>query len=245
MNKLVVTILVLLLQLTGAAQIDSKRIKISDELELIRLSEKAYLCTSQSILPDYGKVSANGLIYINGGKALMINTPWNDSQTRDLHVWLRDSLKLNLIGVIPTHWHSDCMGGLAYLKKQQIKSYANQMTIEIAHAKSLPVPTNGFADSLQLKVGDKQVFCYYPGPGHSMDNVVVWIPTEGLLFGGCLIKSVESKDLGNTADGDLTAYPATIDKLLRKFSLAKIVIPGHGPFGGPELITHTKKLLTK
>jgi metallo-beta-lactamase class B len=47
-----------------------------------------------------------------------------------------------------------------------------------------------------------------------------------------MIKSMDSKDLGNTADGDLMAYPKTIDKLIDKFPSAKIVIPGHGAIGG-------------
>ena len=78
-----------------------------------------------------------------------------------------------------------------------------------------------------------------------MDNIVVWIPSELILFAGCMIKSGNSKDLGNTVDGDLIAYPKTIDKLITKFPKAKIVIPGHGQFGGLDLITHTKELSTK
>ena len=51
-----------------------------------------------------------------------------------------------------------------------------------------------------------------------------------------------STNLGNTADGDVKAYPAAIDYLMAKFQDAKIVIPGHGQLGGFELIGHTKKL---
>jgi metallo-beta-lactamase class B len=57
-----------------------------------------------------------------------------------------------------------------------------------------------------------------------------------------MVKSINSKDLGNTADGDLSAYPNTIDKVIAKFKDARIVVPGHGPYGGLELLTHTKEL---
>jgi metallo-beta-lactamase class B len=60
-----------------------------------------------------------------------------------------------------------------------------------------------------------------------------------------MIKSGNSKDLGNTTDGDLIAYPKTVDKLFDRFPMAKIVIPGHGQFGGFELIKHTKDLASK
>jgi len=154
-------------------------------------------------------------------------------------------MKLTIVGFIPTHWHADRMGGLEFIQHQKIETYANQMTIDIAKLKNLPVPEHGFKDSLQLQLGDKMIKCYYLGAAHSLDNIVVWIPSEQILFAGCMIKSLNSNDLGNTVDGDLIAYPKTIDKLINKFPVAKIVIPGHGQFGGLDLLTHTKELLTK
>ena len=119
------------------------------------------------------------------------------------------------------------------------------MTIEIAQSKGLEIPKHGFKDSLQLQLGDKIVKCYYLGPAHTLDNIVVWIPSEQILFAGCMVKSLNSTDLGNTVDGNLLAYPQTIAKLITKFPNAKIVIPGHGPHGGLDLIKHTSDLLTK
>ncbi len=86
---------------------------------------------------------------------------------------------------------------------------------------------------------------YYLGAAHSMDNIVVWIPSEQILFPACMVKSIGSKNLGNTTDGDLTAYPKTLAKLIKKFPSAKIVIPGHGKHGGLELIKHTIELTNK
>ena len=151
-------------------------------------------------------------------------------------------MKLKVVGFVPNHWHVDCMGGLGFLLNQNIESYANQMTIDIAKSKGLPIPKYGFKDSLQLKLGDKLIHCYYLGAAHTKDNIVVWIPSEQILFAGCMVKSMGSNDLGNTVDGDLKAYPITIDKLIDKLPNAKIVIPGHGQYGGIELIKHTKDL---
>jgi metallo-beta-lactamase class B len=119
------------------------------------------------------------------------------------------------------------------------------MTIDIAKSKHLPVPVHGFKDSLILHLGDKPINCYYLGAAHSLDNIVVWIPTEQILFAGCMVKSLKTKDLGNIADGDLNEYPKTVDKLIDKFPTAKIVIPGHGQFGGLDLIKHTRNLITE
>jgi len=245
MKKLIIVVIAVLFYYCGLSQSGYRRIKISNDIELIKLSEHAYVHVSYAEIPPYGRVASNGLIFINEGEAFLFDTPVTDSQTNDLVSWLKDNLKLKIVGFVPNHWHSDCMGGLGYLQSLHIKSYANQKTIDIAKSKHLPVPDYGFKDSLQLKLGNKLIKYYYFGAAHTLDNIVVWIPSEQILFPGCMIKSMDSKNLGNTADGDLSAYPGTIDKLIKKFPSAKIVIPGHGEIGGFELIRHTKALLAK
>lgn len=227
------------------SQVNDKPIKISGDIELIKLSENAFIHVSYSDLPKYGRFSSNGLVFMNGREAFLFDTPMTDSLTQLLVSWLKDSMKLNVMGFVPNHWHNDCMGGLGYLKIQGIESYANQMTIDIARSKNLPVPDHGFKDSLDLMLGDKMIKCYYFGAAHSLDNIVVWIPSEKILFAGCMIKSLNSKDLGNMVDADLNSYASTISKLKNKFQTAKFVIPGHGPFGGLDLIKHTSELLKK
>lgn len=216
---------------------------ISNDLKLIKLSENAYLHVSYTDSPKYGRFSSNGLIFIDEGNAFLFDTPTSDSLTKELVQWLKDSLKVKIAGFIPNHWHDDCMGGLGYLQSIGVNSYANEMTIEIARSKNLPLPDFGFKDSLVIDLGDKTINCYYLGAGHSLDNIVVWIPSEKILFAGCMVKELKSKTLGNTIDGDINEWPETIEKLKNKFQNADIVIPGHGAIGSIELIEHTRELL--
>ncbi len=215
---------------------------LSEDLELIRISPNAYIHVSYASLEGYGRVGANGVVFVSGNEAFLFDTPWNDSLTMLLYSWITNSMNLKLAGFVPNHWHADCMGGLGYLQSQHVDSWANQQTIDIARSGNLPVPGHGFLDSLQLKAGDKIISCYYPGPAHTMDNIVVWIPSEKILFAGCMIKSISSVNLGNVVDGDLSAYPQTLKTLLKRFSDAGIVIPGHGAWGGMDLVTHTLEL---
>lgn len=231
--------------LSAKAQEAYKRIKVSKDIELIQLSANAYMHVSYGELPHYGRFPSNGLLYVNNGEAFLFDTPINDSLTQQLVMWVKDSMHVSIVGFVPNHWHSDCMGGLKYLQGEHIRTYANQRTIDIAKEKHLAVPAQGFNDSLQLMLGDKRISCYYLGAAHSTDNIVVWLAAEKILFAGCMIKSYQARDLGNTVDGDLLAYPKTIDRLLAKFSMAKIVVPGHGDCGGVELIMHTKELTGK
>lgn len=242
MKNLTMLILIVLIQQMGYSQNGYERITISDNVELIKISENAWVHVSYSHFSGYGRIASNGLIYLDGKEAFLFDTPASDSLTAELVSWLKEKMDIKIAGFVPNHWHSDCMGGLGFLQTQHIDSYANQMTINMARSKNLTVPLHGFKDSLQLHLNDKAIACFYLGPAHSMDNIVVWIPSEHILFAGCMIKSMDAQDLGNTADGDLVAYPETIEKLKKKFPTAKIVIPGHGPFGGKELIDHTISL---
>ena len=243
MRRTLFVLFQLLLLMTCFTGVSAQSIRISGDLELKKLSDNAYIHVSYTDLPGYGRTPANGLIFINGHDAFLFDTPWNDSLTGELVTYLKDKMGIRIRGFVPNHWHDDCMGGLNYLKSAGIPSWANEMTIEIAKEKKLPVPDMGFRDSLTLHLGDKAVCCYYPGAAHSLDNIVVWIPSEKVLFAGCMVKSLSSRNPGNTADGDLKAYPVTLGKLLKRYRDARIVIPGHGEAGGYELITHTMDLL--
>jgi metallo-beta-lactamase class B len=105
------------------------------------------------------------------------------------------------------------------------------------------MPNKGFTDSLRLESGGEIVECHYLGVGHSADNIVVWIPSEKILFAGCMVKDVHSKGLGNLSDAKPEEWYLTIQKVMATFTDAAIIIPGHGQIGGKELLEHTNRLL--
>ena len=49
-----------------------------------------------------------------------------------------------------------------------------------------------------------------------------------MLYGGCLIKSMEAKDLGFTGDANLTSWPEAVRRVSAKYP-KKTIVPGHGP----------------
>ncbi|MDP4204044.1 MAG: CfiA family subclass B1 metallo-beta-lactamase, partial [Bacteroidota bacterium] len=76
-------------------------------------------------------------------------------------------------------------------------------------------------------------------------NIVVWIPSEKILFAGCMVKEMKANTKGNLSDADVKAWPSTIKKVMAKFPSARIVIPGHGEAGGFELLQHTLEVVWK
>ena len=70
----------------------------------------------------------------------------------------------------------------------------------------------------------------------------MWLPQSKILFGGCLVKSLQSKTLGYTGDASIEQWPHSVEKVHLKYSEAKLVVPGHGKYGDIQLLEHTKKL---
>lgn len=219
-------------------------LRVSDSITLTRISPHAWVHTSLADLGDFKGVSSNGMVVIDGGEALLLDTPANDAQTETLVRFIADSLHARVTQFMPNHWHADCMGGLRWLQTQGVAAYANRLTVEAARREGKPVPEHAFARSKTLKVGNIQVECHYEGGGHSVDNTVAWVPSEKVLFGGCLVKDIKTTGLGNTADTDMEAWPVTMRKMCDKYRDAQIVVPGHGPWGDAELLTHTLKLVS-
>lgn len=232
---------VFLFMLSAFAQNGNKTFKVTHDLEIYQLSPNAYLHVSFTDFQG-NRVGSNGLILIEGKQAFLFDTPMEEKITRDLNTFINDSLKAEIVGFVPNHWHSDCIGGLAFLHSIGVKSYANSLTVKIARENHLEVPKTEFVDSLQLKLGEQDILCFFPGAAHSLDNIVVYIPQEKILFAGCMAKEMRSNSMGNTVDGDLKAWPATIKRVIARFPSAQIVIPGHGFVGGPELLKHTLEL---
>jgi metallo-beta-lactamase class B len=75
------------------------------------------------------------------------------------------------------------------------------------------------------------------------DDIAVWILSEKILFGGCMVKDIHSGRLGNLSDAKIEEWLPTIQKVTAKFPCAEIIIPGHGQIGGRELLEHTRMLL--
>ena len=238
----------LLIGLTGVTSLHAQtesEIMISDVIQLILLQDSIFIHTSWYQTENFGKVPANGLIIVKNGQAIMIDTPWNNEMTKQLTEFIEDSLNVRLVKFIAGHYHEDCIGGLDYLQKRGIETIANSMTITKCKEDKLPVPSTSFSDSLIIDLNGLGLECRFFGEGHTFDNITVWIPEKRLLFGGCLIKSFVSENLGYIGDADLSEWDSTVKKVMGKYENIETVIPGHGNYGGIELLTHTIELVEK
>ena len=225
--------------LTAQGQSDNVEIRISEDVIVRRLDDGTWLHTTYYDISGLRNVPANGLIVIDGKHAMMIDLPWTDKQTGVLFDWVLKEHGAEVEKVVPTHFHIDCAGGLAEAHRKRADSFSLEKTAEILERTNKPVPRNWFAERMSLSCGETRVELAFLGGGHTVDNIVAWIPASKILFGGCLVKSLNATNLGNTEEADLVSYPTTLKKVKERYPDAKIVVPGHGRPGGLDLIDHT------
>jgi metallo-beta-lactamase class B len=221
------------------------KIKISDDIFLIHLQDSVFIHQTWDTAAGYGRFSSNGLIIIHKGKAIMVDTPMDNLKTEVLTRYVKDVFSADLTKLIIGHFHDDCLGGLDYIQQQGIESVAGNLTVAQCEKLGLAIPSTGFDKEFFINLNGLPVECRFSGPGHSFDNITVWLPAQKILFGGCLVKSSDSGNLGNLSDAVVDQWDTTIKALMSRYPGVKTVVPGHGNHGGSELLTHTIMLVEK
>jgi metallo-beta-lactamase class B len=211
-------------------------------VELSKIEDSVWVHTSWRLVGQYD-VPSNGLIVSTSAGLLLIDTPWDDTLTAKLLETTRQRFKQPVVLAVITHAHDDRIGGIRTLRKMGIKVVSLPLTCQKAKELGYPEPDLLQSADTTFVVGDEELEMYYPGAGHTKDNLVVWLPRHEILFGGCLVKSESSTNIGNIADADLQEWPLSIQRVMDKFRMARTVIPGHGECGGFSLLQHTLSLL--
>lgn len=213
----------------------------SEALEVQQISPATYVHVSYLSTNDYGKVACNGMIAVNGDKAIIFDATTDDTTSALLIRWIKEELKAKPIALVITHFHADCLGGAAAFRAAAIPCYAGNKTIAFTRQKKMFVPENGFDSVQQFDLNGAQVTARYFGAGHTLDNTVGYFTKDSVLFGGCLVKELDA-DKGYLGDADTASWPATIARLKQAYPGVKRVIPGHGVTGGKQLLDYTYEL---
>lgn len=237
--------LLLLSLMTGIApaQTVAETIDIDQDIQLVPIGPSIYIHRTYEDQEPFGRFPSNGLIYIKNQKAILIDTPWDNEKTEKIVTYVKDTLGADIIALIIGHYHKDCLGGLEYIQSLGIESIASELTKKQCLSHDLPLPSTTFSDSYAFDFEGEEILCRYFGPGHTADNITVWIPSRRILFGGCLIRSMSTSNLGFTEEAVLGEWDKTVGKILAAYANIHIVVPGHGAHGGAELLTHTMELV--
>jgi metallo-beta-lactamase class B len=216
--------------------------QVPSPVELSKIGDSVWVHTTYKQIGKYN-VPSNGLIVQTSAGLILVDTPWNDSLTAGLLEISRTKFNWPVVIAIITHAHIDRIGGIRTLREKGIKVVGLSVTCRMAKELGYPEPEPLMCSDTTMTIGTEQFEIFYPGAGHTKDNIVVWIQKQKVLFGGCLVKSGESTDMGNIADADLAEWPKSIHTVMDKFKTAQVVVPGHGTCGDVRLLQHTLDLL--
>ncbi len=216
----------------------------TETLKIKQVSTNTFVHVSYLKTNDFGNVACNGMIYFDKNEAIVFDTPTNDSVSKQLINWIEKKQKKNITAIVATHFHDDCLGGLNAFHSNGTKSYASAKTIALAKKnKVLTLPQKSFDTQLNLTIGNKTVYTKFYGEGHTVDNVVAYIPKEKVIFGGCLVKSLNAAK-GYLGDANVNEWSTTVTKIKKEHPNVKVVIPGHGETGNSELLDYTITLFS-
>jgi metallo-beta-lactamase class B len=240
-------LLVVLAACSGKAripQVDSMTLgEGSDRVELTRLSDRVWIHTTWFEWSGE-MVPSNGLAVITNKGAVLVDTPWTEPQTAVLVDGLAREFKSKTVKAIISHAHPDRCGGIAELHRRGIETLGTALTGDLAEEQGYERPTRMIPPGGEsLPVGGTTFEIWFPGSGHTADNLVVWLPKDKILFGGCLVKELAARSPGNTADAVMSEWGPSIRRLSARYPDAATVVPGHGLHGGRELLAHTEKLV--
>src|SRR5699024_5350859 len=130
------------------------------------------------------------------------------------------------------------------IRSHNIPSISGRLTVKEAIQNRHTSPGKSFRTDTLLTYGNSSLEAYYPGPGHTIDNTVIYLNDKDILYGGCFIKNASATSLGNTKDASITEWPNSLRKVKQRYPDRKMVIPGHGSWK-PGAIENTLNLLSK
>ncbi|MGA4838277.1 MBL fold metallo-hydrolase [Streptomyces sp. G45] len=197
------------------------------------------------VQPDGGWCLNNAGLVVSDGAAALVDTAATEARARALREAALTAAGVPPRVVVNTHSHGDHTFGNAFFPEAVVvgtEGTRREMAAVGLHLTGLwpqvawgaievVLPTVTFRDRMSLHIGSVRAELLHPGPGHTAHDTVVWLPERRVLFTGDLVMSGVTPfcPMGSVAG----SRRAIAD--LRALG-AEVVVPGHGPVAGPEVL---------
>lgn len=122
--------------------------------------------------------------------------------------------------ILVTHGHPDHYPGALALRR------ATQAPI-FAHTNATFGQDRSIGDGTRIPFEDATFTALYT-PGHAHDHLVFWLQEQRALFTGDVVIGTGTVVVAPPS-GDMRAYQASLERLLRDYGHADVIYGGHGP----------------
>jgi metallo-beta-lactamase class B len=188
------------------------------------------------------RIPANAMYLVTNQGVVLIDSPWDTTQFQPLLDSIRARHHKEVVLCIATHFHEDRTAGLEYYRRQGIKTYTTRQTDELSKKRGMKRAEFLIEKDTVFRVGQYSFQTYYPGPGHAPDNIVIWFGDEKILYGGCLVKSVDDNSLGNMSDASVQYYARSLKNVQKKCRKPGFIITGHNDWTDAKSLKHSLKM---
>ena len=205
------------------------------EPEIIKLKEGIYAFIGAD------SATNSGFVVTDKG-VVVIDTQGPKELSLLLKNKIREITDKPVTHVINTHFHGDHTFGNQYFKDaKEIISHENTRRNLIEKRKSheeqfkrffgekslegfeLTLPNKIFTSTLSMRVGKKSFELVYLGTGHTDGDIIVYLPTERVIFAGDLLYTGR---LPWVQDGNIKNWQDVLKKI--EWFEADTYVPGHG-----------------
>ncbi|WP_327268753.1 MBL fold metallo-hydrolase [Streptomyces sp. NBC_01218] len=195
--------------------------------------------------PDGGWCLNNAGIVLDGNGPVLVDTAATEARARKLRGVVRELSAKPVSILVNTHSHGDHTFGNHLFGEATVVAHRRAAEEMADHGLSLTslwpdtdwghveagFPRVVFDDRMTLPTSTSPVEVLHFGPGHTAGDAVVWLPGQRVLFTGDLVFSGATPFV---LMGSVAGSLRVLDRLRSLDPL--VVVPGHGPVGGPELL---------
>lgn len=198
------------------------------------------------VQPDGGWCLNNAGIITDGGHSTLVDTAATEARARRLRETALRLAPRPPRALVNTHFHGDHTFGNFVFPEALVVGHEQTRTLVEAAGLHLTglwpdvcwgdievrPPDLTFRDRTTLHTGSVEAELIHLGPAaHTTDDTVVWLPGRRVLFTGDIVMNGATPFC---AMGSVTGSLRALERL-RALGPA-VVVPGHGPVGGAELL---------
>ncbi len=224
---------------------------------LTKISEHVYSYIDTKGASPANGFGANAGIIIGKEGILVVDTLISSRKAQGFIKDIRAVSDKPIRYVVNTHYHLDHslgnsefakLGAIIIAQRNCLKNLTPESTLNRASLYGLSAqemegtevkPASvTFTDRMTINLGDLTVELIYPGPSHTDDSILVYLPQERVLFTGDVLFTHYHPNL---RDGDVESWIKVLDFIAGLD--ADRIIPGHGPLSGKRDVADMKTYL--
>ncbi len=224
---------------------------------LAKMSDNVYSYVDTKGASPANGFGANAGIIIGKNGILVVDTLISAKKAKEFIKDIRAVSGKPIKYVVDTHYHLDHtlgnsefarLGAIIIAHRNCLKNLTPDSTLkraalyglskEAMEGTEVASPVVTFTDRMSVNLGDCTVELIYPGPSHTDDSILVYLPQEKVLFAGDVLFTHYHPNLG---DGDVAGWVKALD-FISLLDVDKI-IPGHGPLSNKQDVADMKTYL--